>query len=747
MCWQRAFTQVLAVAVLCGPLTVYGNDGDRVVAARTAVYLPLTAGPAAISLRKVVDPRTGAARLESSHPGITSYPDLRRAQAAERQALRQRYGCLDRSLHARFGRMADSDTLRVGIELRTPAVRYLSRFRHSEAELKAQSVALCRVRPYTAPEALVDAYGLRGAEVSGRWVACTVTRRTLARLARDPAVSCVSALDPGVPCGTAEPFWKLAAEALNPAAHPSDLQGQGVNAAIVEPQTGDHLVQTTACLKNAAPAARYFYKETGYYNMFSTDDWLVANEIGTSSLSMSRTPEMRTPHEGDFLLMDDFAYRWPCPVFCTPAGNGGPAEEVNWQQYTGISVGSVKYWQEREYRFDPFTSTRNPNPVASACLGGDTTDCGGDRELPELLTPGSHPYEPVGVGDTSFVWYTSLSYLYCSAPENPDSTYVCGYYPVDPWFGSGTSYAAPIANGIAARLISSNRPLLAHRPDAVKMVLMLTAHNVDSGYWDCRVDGRDGAGVVSAYDAVAYAVGCTDLTGQASPAAAESGFYTAERDTGMTEETFRVRIPDDPPDGRHLRVVLVWTSTPDLDSHYNAASDLDLGAFVSDSGTYGSYSLDATVEMFDVPRAAVTPGREYTFKVLPTDIRIPAGARTDFFYHTVGWTWVRDHADSGSVAAVAPSGPSRLQARPVVAVRAVAPGTAEVRVRGTGSSAPVRVRVTDLRGRLLQARQSPVGPDGECCLRLELGPAAAGLRIVTVDASGRRLVAEPWVGR
>jgi len=276
---------------------------------------------------------------------------------------------------------------------------------------------------------------------------------------------------------------------------------------------------------------------------------------------------------------------------------------------------------------------------------------------------------------------------------------------------------------------------------------MLTAHNVDGGYWDCTLDQQDGAGVISAYDAVAYAVSCTDLTNTPSPSPVEQGFFTAEADSSMTERRFDVRVPDTLPTARHLRVALTWTSIPLTSAAWNQPSDLDLGGFVADSGVYGSYSLDATVEMFDVPRAAVTPGREYTFKVLPTDIRIPAGARTDFFYHTVGWTWVRDHADSGSVAAVAPSGPSRLQARPVVAVRAVAPGTAEVRVRGTGSSAPVRVRVTDLRGRLLQARQSPVGPDGECCLRLELGPAAAGLRIVTVDASGRRLVAEPWVGR
>ena len=41
--------------------------------------------------------------------------------------------------------------------------------------------------------------------------------------------------------------------------------------------------------------------------------------------------------------MDDFAYRWPYPVFCNPTANGGYDQEVNWQCYNAISVGNVKH--------------------------------------------------------------------------------------------------------------------------------------------------------------------------------------------------------------------------------------------------------------------------------------------------------------------------------------------------------------------------------------------------------------------
>jgi hypothetical protein len=286
-------------------------------------------------------------------------------------------------------------------------------------------------------------------------------------------------------------------------------------------------------------------------------------------------------------------------------------------------------------------------------------------------------------------------------------------------------------------VISSNPLLLAHRPDAVKMVLMLTAHNVEGGYWDCTVDQRDGAGTISAYDAVAYAVTCTDLTNTPTPGAVEHGFFTTEADSSMAERRFDVRIPDTLPNERHLRVALTWTSVPLISVPWNQPSDLDLGGFVADSGAYGSYSLDANVEMFDVPRNAVTPGRTYSFSVYPRCIRIPPGARTNFFYYTVGWTWVRDHADS-AVTGIArqPLGNTR-QGRFSAAARAVSSHVIRVALTSGGSGRLTAVSVTNLAGRAHRVRDwQRVGRD-LYEVRLE-SALAHGIYLLTVQSGQRR---------
>ena len=43
--------------------------------------------------------------------------------------------------------------------------------------------------------------------------------------------------------------------------------------------------------------------------------------------------------------MDDFAYRYPYPVFVNPSCEFGYSYEVNWQGYNGISVGNVQAYE------------------------------------------------------------------------------------------------------------------------------------------------------------------------------------------------------------------------------------------------------------------------------------------------------------------------------------------------------------------------------------------------------------------
>jgi hypothetical protein len=430
------------------------------------------------------------------------------------------------------------------------------------------------------------------------------------------------------------------------------------------------------------------------------------------------------------MIMDDMAYLWPCPLFCVPSANDGVQSEAQWQAYNSLCTGSAKHWQQSRYMFDAFSSARNPQPEYGACVAGIGDSCGSDREMPEVLAPGSHPYEPPDAYDPSNQWYAQANPLYCRSPTNPDSQYLCGYDYQSVFPGRGTSFAAPILNGMAARVISSNPILLAHRPDAVKMVMMLTAHDVDSAYWDPSVDGHDGAGVISAYDAVEYATSCTDLSFQSDPEPVECGFATGEADTGFAERTLTVRIPDSPPVGRHLRVALVWTSNPDLDNGYNSLSDLDIGGFAADSGVYGSYSLDASVEMFDVPRQVLTPGRNYTFTLYPRDIRIPAGSRSGFFYYSLGWTWVPDHAGTTAVAA-SPA----VRAGTLRATARLLGGGRLLLTTGTRASGTVHFQVLGLGGRVLASGEANCDGSNSCSTVLEK-PQASGMLVVRLRGDG-----------
>lgn len=498
---------------------------------------------------------------------------------------------------------------------------------------------------------------------------------------------------PCAPLGTVRDFRTLMWSSLNPEQHPLDQGGEGVNCAVVEPTGDSHAEQTLMLLGFAAPRARTYTRDVSFYDIAATDDWLVANDIQVSSLSMSRDTATRTPSAGEFMLMDELAYRWPCPLFCTPAGNGGSADEVNWQSYGALCAGSVKHRNLQAFAVDEFSSSRNPDPVLSL-LSGATKAQSGDRELPEIVVPGSHPDEPLGQIDMTCLWGLDGTPLFCDSAGVP---YICDYAWQKTFHGGGTSYSAPIANGIAARVISSRPALFAHKPDAIKMALMLTAHNVESGDWSVGTDMRDGTGVISAYDAVAYATTCTDLSGASVAPPATHGFCTGEADSGLAVREFRVLVPSSPPQNRHLRVALTWTSNPDFTTGQNALSDLDIGAFAADSGVYGSYSLDGSTEVFDVPRRHLTPSTFYTFRLVPQHIRIPSTARTNFFYYTLGWTWVQGQADTDvSVSRPQPTPDKGPASRARVFVRNHG---STVQIVLTGSHPPLSATVTDVRGR------------------------------------------------
>lgn len=633
-------------------LLLFGNPcaDDEAIVTETTLRCPHTLGLKPIRVRKAVDPRTGACRIESDQPGIRSYADLARVEQAELRARRRVHGRLSTGLIALLNQPPRGVRVPVRIFLRRPVVKHPSRFHATAAELRAHSQSLLSSEPVVSPLAFAERNDLEHVRMSqGSVLDAYLRPETIRALAFDPDVA---AVEPGLsvhPAGDGVVLLEdLARSALNPYAHPADKLGNQVIAGMLEATGSDHANQVAECIASAAPLAYVARHPSAYYDSAGAEAWLVDWEVQTVSVSLSRDPGLVSVHSHEFMVMDDFAYRWPCPFFASVAGNSGYQAEVMWQSYGALCVGSVKHWEHAAYVFDTFTNTRNPEPEHGACPPDDSA-CAGDRELPEILAPGSHPLDPPGTGPTH-LWTMDTLPLYCSVQDDPDSSYICGWYYDQIWQGHGTSYSAPIVNGIGARLISSRRDLFQLRPDAVKMALLLTAHNVEGNYWSSGEDQRDGAGVVSAHDAIEYASSLTDLSGQDSVPAVERGFFTAQADSSMQDRFFRVRIPTALPPNRHLRVALVWTSIPDFEAMRNTLSDLDIGAFVSDDGTFGSYSLDASVEMFDVPAAQLTPGSDYTFTLFARDIRIPPSGCTDFFYYTLGWTWVRDHADTLGVA-------------------------------------------------------------------------------------------------
>jgi len=184
-------------------------------------------------------------------------------------------------------------------------------------------------------------------------------------------------------------------------------------------------------------------------------------------------------------------------------------------------------------------------------------------------------------------------------------------------------------------------------PTAIRAILLLTAQNVDYENWSFHEDGRDGAGVVSGADAVAFAKTFVYATNNiAEINGLITGIYTAD-DTNGTYQDILVKIPDVIPSGKHLRAVLTWSSSPNEDDDYpvNDISDLDLGFRADYRYYYSSMSYDDNVEIVDIDNSSIIAGSEYTLIINLTALRIPPEATFQYFHYAVAWTWVKDHAE------------------------------------------------------------------------------------------------------
>jgi hypothetical protein len=344
--------------------------------------------------------------------------------------------------------------------------------------------------------------------------------------------------------------------------------------------------------------------------------------IQTASISYANT---NNADASEMLLMDDFAYVTG-PVFCNPAANDGYTGYVNWGCYNALSVGSSQHQNLNHYVWASHSSTVNP----PARYGSSA-----DREMPYVLAPGQWPYSVPNAQAPYVDPYDptlDLGTAYESALKRPWSVN-----------SQGTSFAAPVANGFAARVISDNPPVFNFWPEKVRLVLMLTAQNCDGGEWNCYIDGKDGTGTLCGMDAEDFAFNHTIVYPFGS--AVEKGLYGStwyEYETSM--KSFNIQIPVYRPIGRHLRVIITWDSKPYLPAGQNYLSDLDLWIKRGSSTLGTSMSWNGNVEVVDIPRSSLVSGETIQAEVYPFIFRYDANESNRFFYYSIGWTWVLDNA-------------------------------------------------------------------------------------------------------
>jgi hypothetical protein len=594
-----------------------------------------------LKAEKVLNPATGKIEIKLVLDGSESVLDLVALENEESRIKRAQEGSLGPKLVAIEGSMGSQQTVKVAIHLKYPPVSYPDKTRHTPEELQASSIAAAGLQPVTTLESLGSRHGLVGMGSRGNGIAIAMVNKSqLSGLKTDPNVAAVEiVLEEAL---LSPELTTLAPSSYNPGSVPSG-SGSGVKSATFElgltsgflscigvtPVSWDanttlenwnirHANATFRSLVASAPSASFYHRRTDYYSGSGDISYLVDNGIQTVSLSQARglTTPFRSTHS-EFLVMDDFAFRYPYPVFVNPSSNDGYQYEVNWQGYNGISVGNVRHTNTSTYEMAGCTQAKNPPPVYGSCISGSGADCAGDREMPHLLVPG----------------FPSTGSEFASTCLEGGGVVNCG-----------TSWSAAIGNGMASTVISANSRM-AGWPEKVRATLILTAQNVDGGEWSSNTDGRDGAGVISGAEAVTFAQSHASVAVGGS--ASEKGMFAGSlyaADFSASNKRFNYYVPNPKPSGRHLRVVLTWDSNPIVGGSTNALSDLDLIVQMN-GGTLGSYSWDNNVEVVDVAAASLTAGSSYFIDVDPAINRIPAsGSRTNYTYYAIAWTWVKDEA-------------------------------------------------------------------------------------------------------
>ncbi|MEM9594838.1 MAG: hypothetical protein AAGD06_11260 [Acidobacteriota bacterium] len=632
---RPALYTVLVLTIGLAPAVASAGEGERVLA-RGQVNLPNTLGEP-VEVRKVVTPE-GRIELRSSSTELGSWDDFEALRQKERATLEARYGNLTPGLHATFDALEAGEELRVDLVLLRPAVRHLDKYEYGAEELRSHSRALLNQRPVLDRDVLLRQYGLAEEALSplGEYddgtLRVRVDRRTLVRLMRDPAIAAIEPVMDDEPTTyayssyneSAFHVWStlpygvdgsgVHAGTFESHVHPDNTSCMGVDPANVDLDAGasrvDHSNITFKAMWNSARGIDAYHRNSWNYETTSSQAWIVANDV--QSLSQSTTYYSGTTTTNRSRVMDDFSYRAPFTMFSNPTANGGHSMVAHWPHYNGLSVGNVRHLEERFFVIESCTQTTNPAPIYGSAISGSA----GDREMPNVVTPGIHPFPSTARATDDCL---------------PDFNLWCG-----------TSISAPVTNGIVADVISADARMV-DSTEAVKAAILVTARNVDGGYWNASEDGRDGAGTISGTDAVWFARNHTSVSpgGQAVHGMAKGSLDDTDKGDVFT---FDIRTPFVKPVGKHLRVALVWTSNPSLTSAVNELSDLDLIVKNKSTGVVlgTSASFDDNVEIIEIDADALSTNTLYTVELNVTDTRIPTSATASFFYYALAWTWVQD---------------------------------------------------------------------------------------------------------
>lgn len=657
---------LIATCLAFGTLSAARADiGTKENVVSTAYHqFPRALAGRTLSFQKILDPQTRTLRYASSEPEIPTAGALQNLLLEERRLERKEFGALEGALRRKFQQMGPDDRIKVLITLKFPdGIKHPSKLETAQEDLERHSLNLLTVQPVVSIESFFSQHGLQILFPSeGRTGLTEVTKEDLEKVRFDPALVSVEEYHeadpargwnwlPFLSAGFAQGnpnFSTLAASAYNHSISsvPSNA-GYLVHAATVEKgltqtflncipltpyyyETGDdaHSRLAFRCLTHAAPGARFHHRKNspspGYLS--PTIDWIVSKSISSSSVSFNR-PVLSPSHE-EFRRMDDLAYRAPYTVFSNPTGNDGWEKEAAWLSYNALSVGNVQHENQSSFRvytagyLTGCTKTRNPQgryPGAPCLRATDSayTYCSSDREMPNIVAPG----------------YSLTSGVPMAEPCESTLS-LCG-----------TSWSAPIMNGMVANVIAAH-PSMYQWPEKVRAALLVTAENVDGGEWQSSTDGLDGAGVVNGAAAVNFAQTYSTAIVNGTALTKGMGYGSISTANWGSNLSYNIAIPSSIPSGKILRVVLLWDSNPSLNSATNELSDLDLSVYAAQPSGIIRYSssYESPIEIIHFSPSEVQAGTTITASINKYANRIPSDATTNYFYYAIAWDWVDNHA-------------------------------------------------------------------------------------------------------